>query len=128
MKYFSILWAIENDVGFEIVPWKNVWFCFISTVWVHFSHKTKKFRFWTSLKYFNIFWSKKLSDLNMSCETVSDLVEALLFEQHFDKKLRNIDFKLYWNSLIFQLRNLLSDQSLSRFFLPYLYFLTLLQK
>ena len=31
----------------------------------------------------------------MSCEAVSDLVEALLFEQHFDKKLRNIDFKLY---------------------------------
>ena len=42
-------------VRFEYVPWKNVWFCFISIVWVHFSHKTEKFRFWKSLKYFNIF-------------------------------------------------------------------------
>ena len=32
-------------VRFEYVPWKNVWFCFISIVWVHFSHKTEKFRF-----------------------------------------------------------------------------------
>ena len=36
------------------LTWKNVWFCFISTVWVHFSLKTEKFRFWKSLKYFNI--------------------------------------------------------------------------
>ena len=43
-------------VRFEYVPWKNVWFCFISIVWVHFSHKTEKFQFWKSLKYFNIFW------------------------------------------------------------------------
>ena len=46
-------------VRFEYVPWKNVWFCFISIVWVHFSHKTEKFRFWKPLKYFNIFWWKK---------------------------------------------------------------------
>ena len=46
-------------VRVEYVSWKNVWFCFISIVWVHCSHKTEKFRFWKSLKYFIIFWLKK---------------------------------------------------------------------
>ena len=32
------------DVRFEYVPCKNVLFCFISIVWVHFIHKTEKFR------------------------------------------------------------------------------------
>ena len=32
-------------VRFEYVPWKNVWFCFISNVWLHFSHETEKFDF-----------------------------------------------------------------------------------
>ena len=44
------------DVRFEYVPWKYVWFCFISDVWVCFCHKTEKFWFWSSIKYFNIFW------------------------------------------------------------------------
>ena len=43
-------------VRFEYVTWKNVWFCFISIAWVHFSHKTEKFWFWKSLKYFNNLW------------------------------------------------------------------------
>ena len=43
-------------VRFEYVPWKNVWFCFISVAWVYFSHKTKKIRFWRWLKHFNYFW------------------------------------------------------------------------
>ena len=43
-------------VRFEYVPWKNVWFCFISIARVHFSHKTDKFWFWSPLKYFNVFW------------------------------------------------------------------------
>ena len=36
LKYFNILWSIKHDVRFEYVPWKNVWFCFISTVCIHF--------------------------------------------------------------------------------------------
>ena len=32
-------------VRFEYVPWKNVWFCFISNVCLHFSHETEKFDF-----------------------------------------------------------------------------------
>ena len=55
----NILWPMKNDVRFEYVLWKNVWFCFICTVWVHFSHKTEKIWFWKSLKYFNIFDKEK---------------------------------------------------------------------
>ena len=33
-------------IRFEYVPWKTVWLNFIYIVWVHFSHKTKKFWFW----------------------------------------------------------------------------------
>ena len=58
-------------VRFEYILWKNVWFYFISNVWVHFSRKTEKFRFWRSL----IFLDKKMmSDLIMSGQTMSDLV------------------------------------------------------
>ena len=41
--------------------WKEpmIKFYFISIVWVHFSHKTEKFRFWKSLKYINIFGWKR---------------------------------------------------------------------
>ena len=40
-------------VRFEYVPWIDVWFCFISIVWVHLSHKTKKFWFWRSTLFFD---------------------------------------------------------------------------
>ena len=36
-----------------------------------------------------------MSDLNMSCQTVSDLIEASLFKLNFDNKLKILDFKLY---------------------------------
>ena len=36
-----------------------------------------------------------MSDLNMPCKTVSDLVKALFSEFNFGNKLRNINFKLY---------------------------------
>ena len=41
-------------------PMENVWFFFISIVWLYFSHKTEKFWFWKSLKYFIIFWEKNI--------------------------------------------------------------------
>ena len=55
LKYFD-----KKRYGgrFEHILWKNVCFCFISIVWVHFSHKNEKFRFWRSLKYFNSLWFK----------------------------------------------------------------------
>ena len=61
-------------VIFEYVAGKNVWFCFISIVWVYFGHKTEKFWFWKSLNYFNVFLIKRMSDFITSCQTVSDLV------------------------------------------------------
>ena len=86
----------KKSVRFEYVPWKNVWFCFISIVWVHFSHKTEKFRFWKSLKYFNIFWKEDmLSDLNMSHGKMSDFVSFPLFRFTLVMKLRNFDFKVH---------------------------------
>ena len=82
-------------VLFEHVPRKNVWFCFNSVVWVNFSHKTEKFRFWKSLKYLNIFLRKKdmVSDLNMSHGKMSDLVSFPLFGFTLVIKLRNFNYK-----------------------------------
>ena len=42
LKYLSILQSIINNLKFK---WRNAWLCLISIVWVHFSHKTEKFRF-----------------------------------------------------------------------------------
>ena len=57
---------------------KNVWFCFISTVCVHSSDKTGKFWFLKSLKYFNIFWQKKIQRQIWIC-----LMEKCLILFHF---------------------------------------------
>ena len=43
-------------IKLQCVPWKNVWFSFISIVRVHFIKKTEVFWFWMSLKYLNISW------------------------------------------------------------------------
>ena len=61
-------------VRFEYVPWENVSSCFISIVWFCLTQKTEEFWFWWSLKYFNIFDKKTMSDLIMSCQIVSDLL------------------------------------------------------
>ena len=55
-KYFNIFWQKIYDVRFGYFPWKNVWFCFISSAWFHFSHKTEKFEFeshWNTLIIFD---------------------------------------------------------------------------
>ena len=85
---------MKNNVRFEYVPWKNVCFCFIFIVWVQFSHKTEKFRFRKSLKYFNIFDKKDMvSDLNMSHRRMSDFVSFPLFAFTLVTKVRNFDFE-----------------------------------
>ena len=43
---------------FGVCPMKKYLLCFISIVGVHCIHKTEKFQFWNSLKYFNIFGKK----------------------------------------------------------------------
>ena len=90
-------------VLFEYVPQKNIWFCFNSIVLVHFSHKTEKYQFWKSLKYFNIFLIKEdmVSDLSMSHRKMSDFVSFPLFGFTLLIKLRNSDFESHWNILIF---------------------------
>ena len=57
----TLIFFVKKGYGvrFECFLSKNGWFCFISIVWVHFSRKTEKFRFWKSLKYFQIFELKK---------------------------------------------------------------------
>ena len=50
----------KKSVRFKYVPWEDVWLCFISLVYVNFSQKTEKFRFYRSLKYFNIFFIRFL--------------------------------------------------------------------
>ena len=78
IKVTEIFWYFETNkkcCEISIYRMKNVRFRFISVVWVHFSHESEKFRFRKSLKYFNIFWTKKaMSDLKMSCQIVFDLV------------------------------------------------------
>ena len=111
------------SVTFEYVPWKNVWFCFISIILVHFSHKTENSSFLKSLKWFKVFWKKKKNDVrieyvlsNSVWFRLSFVVWVEFWRIYFKKKHFNI----------FQFRNLLSDQNLSRFFLSYLNFLVLL--
>ena len=36
-----------------------------------------------------------MSDYNMSCQNMSDLVQALLLELNFGNKLKKMHFKLY---------------------------------
>ena len=93
LKHAKYLRPMKKDVRFEYFPWRNVWFCFTSTVWLHFSYKTEKFWFWKSLKYFNVFDKKGMaSDLNICHGIMSDFVPELDFEDHwrtlifFDKK------------------------------------------
>ena len=100
------------SVRFEYVPWKNVWFCFISIILVHFSHKTENSSFLKSLKWFKVFWKKN----DVRIEYV--LSNSVWFRLSF------VVWVGFWR---IQFRNLLLDQNLSRFFfLSYLNFLVLL--
>ena len=110
MGYFSILQSVKNEVRFEYVPWKNVRFFFTLVI------KLRKFDFrihWNAL----IFFYKKLTSyLNMSCQTVSDLVQASLFGFNFSNKLRNTNLKLYWNNLISIKESLVRSKLVPGFF------------
>ena len=65
--YFESPWNILisfdkkiHDVRFVFVPWKNGLYYFISSVWIQFSHKTERFRFWKSLNIFCFLIKKKI--------------------------------------------------------------------
>ena len=54
---FLIFWdQLKMMSGLNMYRRKNAWFCFLFIVCVHSSHKTEKFCFWKSWKYFNSFW------------------------------------------------------------------------
>ena len=86
---------MKNDVRFEYVPWKNVWYCFISMVWV-------------------MAW-----ELNMFHGKISDFVSFLSFRFTLVIKLTNFDFEGHWNILIlFDKKDMLSDLSTSNGKMP----------
>ena len=90
---------MKNDVRFEYVPWKDFLFCFISIVWVDFSHKTEKCRFRKSFEILKYFLIKKdmPSDLIMSHGKVSDFVSFVLFWFTLVIKRRIFEFESHWN-------------------------------
>ena len=55
---------------------KNVWLCFVPIVSLHFCHKTTKFRFWKSFKYF--FYQNKY-DVRLFPGKMPDFVSFPLF-------------------------------------------------
>ena len=89
--------SIKIDVRFECVLWKNVWFCFISIVWVHFSHKTAKFWNLKSLKYFSIFDHKKNDVRFQNLPWKNVWFCLILFGFTLFIKLQN--FENHWNTL-----------------------------
>ena len=110
MTCFSTLRPIKNDVRFEYVSRKNVWFCFISNVWVQLVIKLRNFDFesdWNALVFFD---QKNMgSDLNICHGKMSDFVSFLLFGFTLVIKLRNFEFENHWNTLIFCNKKMMSD-------------------
>ena len=54
------------------------------------------------LRHFNFFWPKKItSDLNIFPEKLPDFVSVPFFALTFVMKLKDFDFKSYWNTLQF---------------------------
>ena len=106
---------VKNNVRFEYVPWKSVWFCFTSTLWVHFSHKTEKFLFWKALKNFNSFFFFKYGVRHQYVPwKMSDFFSFSLFGFTLVIKLRNFDFESHWKTLIvFFFLNMVSDINIS---------------
>ena len=94
---FKDQWNIMSD--FNMSHGKNIWFCFISIAWVHFSLQTEKFPFeshWNTL----IFYDKKdrLPDLNMSH---GKIISFRLIWFKLVIKLRNFDFEGDLNTVMF---------------------------
>ena len=94
-----------------------------------FSFLLFKFTFIIKLRNFDLEsqWNtqkivkKMMSDWNMSCQRVSNLVLVSLFERNFENKLTITNFQVYWTSLI-----ILNWVTCCQIKL-YLYFLTSLQ-
>ena len=98
MRFFSILGQMKNTVRIEYTPRKNVWFCFSSIVWVRFSHKTEKFQFWKSLRYFNIFWSRKIYSVRFEYAPLKNIWFGFIsiVWVYFSHKIQKIWFWKSW--------------------------------
>ena len=113
LKCFSILRPMKNNVRFEYVPWKNVCFCFIPMVWVHFSHRIKKSRFWKSLKYFKYVLIKKRCHIWIYPMGKCLILFHFHFWVHFSHKIEKFRF---WKSLKYYVlikKDMLSDLNIS---------------
>ena len=67
-------------------------------VCAHFCNKIERCQLWKSLKYFGILQPmKNVSDLNMTCENMSDSVSFPFFGYTSVIKLRNFDSESHWN-------------------------------
>ena len=67
-----------------------------------------------------------MSNLNMFCQTVSDLFQDLLFELNLGNKLKNTNFKLYRNTYTFSSKESVVRLKYVPVFLSYFYFLVLM--
>ena len=100
MIHFIVLRPMRNDARYEYVPWKNIWFCFISIVRIHFGHRSEKFWIWKSLKYL-IFLDKKLHNVRFEYVPWSNAWFCFISIDwaHFCYKREK--FQFWWNTLIF---------------------------
>ena len=107
VSVFCDQWKMMSDLNMSHEKVSD----FVSIVWLHFSHKTEKFRFWKLLKYFNNLWQKidMVSDLNMFNGKMSDFVSFSLFGFTLVIKLRNFDIKVYEDTLMFFDKKMMSD-------------------
>ena len=99
---------MKNNLIFDFVQRKNVWYCLTSIVWVHFSLKIEKFWFWKSLKYFNTVRFEYAPWKNIWFCLLPMFGFILVI------KLRNSDFESHWNALIdFDKKKMFSDLNIS---------------
>ena len=85
---------MKNNLIFDYVQRKNVWYCLTSIVWVHFSLKIEKLWFWKSLKYLNTVRFEYAPWKNIWFCLLPMFGFILVI------KLRNSDFESHWNALI----------------------------
>ena len=99
---------MKNNLIFDYVQRKNVWYCLTSIVWVHFSLKIEKLWFWKSLKYFNTVRFEYAPWKNIWFCLLPMFGFILVI------KLRNYDFESHWNALIdFDKKKMFSDLNIS---------------
>ena len=90
LKYFA---TNEKWSHIWMCPMDNVWFYFIFIAWVNLSHKTEKFWFWNSLKYFIILWWNRCTlDLRMSHGKKVWFCLIFIVWVHFSHKTERFQF------------------------------------